>query len=425
MEKKGSSLMNISRRQFIGAAVGTGVLQLLPSGLQSQTNADTLSEQINKARHTPVLNRELFAEPVIIESMDLILNNREYIVRVRSKDGAEGFGVGNRSRLEFSYPIFLKQVAPYFLGKDARDLDELIHGVYLHDSNYKLQGLPFWISVAPAEFAILDMLGHISDKPIGELLGTVVRKDIGVYRATNNRGRSPEDTVERMQALVDETDTRAVKFKLGARMYYTDETMERDKNLIPLVRKHFGDDMTIYSDANGSFDVPGAVEIGRILEDYQIDFFEEPCPFDHYDWSKEISDALSVDIAGGECESSLHQFKWLIQNNAHQFVQPDLHYFGGYIRATRVARMAEVMGIPIVPHMSGVGHGYLQVLHFASYIPNSGPYQEYKGKTENFDFECPTSDLTVRDSKIRVPAGPGFGVTIDPEFIRNGTILTA
>lgn len=417
--------MKISRRKFIGAAVGTGAYQFMPAGLRSQTIADNVAEQLSEARQAPVLKRDLFPEPVIIESMDLVKNNREYIVRVRSTDGAEGIGVGNRSRLEFSYPIFLKQVAPYFMGKDARDLDELIHGVYLHDSNYKLQGLPFWISVAPAEFAVLDMLGQISGKPIGNLLGTVLRKDIGVYRATNNRGRSPEETVERMQALVEETDTRAVKFKLGARMYYTDETMKRDKNLIPLVRKHFGEDMTIYSDANGSFDVRAAVEIGRILEDYAIDFFEEPCPFDHYDWSREIADALTVDIAGGECESSLHQFQWLLEKKAHQFVQPDLHYFGGYIRATRVARMAEVMGIPIVPHMSGVGHGYLQVLHFASYIPNSGPYQEYKGKTGNFDFECPTSDLTVKDSKIRVPTGPGFGVTIDPEFIRSGKILTA
>ena len=417
--------MHISRRQFIGTAVGAGVLQLLPAGLKSQTNSDNLSEELNRARQAPVLKRELFQDPVIIESMELIENNGEYIVRVRSKDGAEGIGVGNRSRLEFSYPIFLKQVAPYFLGKDARDLDELIHGVYLHDSNYKLQGLPFWISVAPAEFAILDMLGQISGKPIGDLLGTVIRKDVGVYRATNNRGRSPEETVERMQELVDETDTQAVKFKLGARMYYTDATMKRDKNLIPLVRKHFGEDMTIYSDANGSFDARAAIEIGRILEDYNIDFFEEPCPFDHYDWSKEIADALTVDIAGGECESSLHQFKWLIENKAHQFVQPDLHYFGGYVRATKVARMAEVMDIPIVPHMSGVGHGYLQVMHFASYIPNSGDYQEYKGKTGNFDFECPTSDLIVKNSKIRVPSGPGFGVTIDPEFIRSGRILTA
>jgi L-alanine-DL-glutamate epimerase-like enolase superfamily enzyme len=183
--------------------------------------------------------------------------------------------------------------------------------------------------------------------------------------------------------------------------------------------------MTIYSDANGSFDAEAAVEIGHLLEEYAIDFFEEPCPFDHYDQTKAVADALSIDVAGGECESSLHQFQWLIDNDVHQVVQPDLHYFGGYIRATRVARMAQEAGIPITLHMSGNGLGYLQVLHFASYIPNVGDYQEYKGKTGNLDFTCPTSNLTVRDSHIRVPSGPGFGIEIDDNFIAAGTVLEA
>jgi L-alanine-DL-glutamate epimerase-like enolase superfamily enzyme len=247
---------------------------------------------------------------------------------------------------------------------------------------------------------------------------------VAVYRATNSRGRSAEETVERIGQLVEETDTQAVKFKLGARMYYTDETMQRDKKLIPLVRQTFGDEMVIYSDANGSFDIPAAIEIGEVLQESNIDFFEEPCPFDHYNETKAISDALSIDIAGGECESSLHQFKWLLANGAHQVVQPDLHYFGGYIRATRVARMAETTGVPITLHMSGNAHGYLQVIHFASYIPNVGEYQEYKGKTGNVEFVCPTSNLIVKDSKIRVPSGPGFGIEIDPDFVSEGRIVT-
>jgi L-alanine-DL-glutamate epimerase-like enolase superfamily enzyme len=316
-------------------------------------------------------------------------------------------------------------VAPYFVGKDARDLDDLMDGVYLHDSNYKLQGLPFWVCVAAVEFAVLDLLGQVAGAPIGALLGDVVRHDVAVYQATNSRGRPAEETVERMVRFVEETDTQAVKFKLGARMHYTDETMQRDKALIPLVRKTFGDDMTIYSDANGSFDAEAAVEIGHLLEEYAIDFFEEPCPFDHYDQTKAVADALAIDVAGGECESSLHQFQWLIGNDIHQVVQPDLHYFGGYIRATRVARMAQAAGIPITLHMSGNGLGYLQVLHFASYVPNVGDYQEYKGKTGNLDFTCPTSDLTVRDSHLRVPSGPGFGIEIDDNFIAAGTIMEA
>jgi L-alanine-DL-glutamate epimerase-like enolase superfamily enzyme len=415
--------MKLSRRDFLSASAGMGALSLLPSGPGLPSPADP-HPSLDEAVDTPVLNRALFPDPVPIESIDLITHRGEYLVRARS-DGVEGFGVGNSDRLRWAYPILLQQVAPYFVGKDARDLDDLVDGVYLHDSNYKLQGLPFWVCVAAVEFAVLDLLGQVAGAPIGTLLGDVVRQDVAVYQATNSRGRPAEETVERMMRFVEETDTQAVKFKLGARMDYTDETMQRDKALIPLVRETFGDDMTIYSDANGSFDAEAAVEIGHLLEEYAIDFFEEPCPFDHYDQTKAVADALSIDVAGGECESSLHQFQWLIDNDVHQVVQPDLHYFGGYIRATRVARMAQEAGIPITLHMSGNGLGYLQVLHFASYIPNVGDYQEYKGKTGNLDFTCPTSDLTVRDSRIRVPSGPGFGIEIDDDFIAAGTVLEA
>jgi len=299
----------------------------------------------------------------------------------------------------------------------------LIDGVYLYNSNYKLQGLPFWISVAAAEMAVLDLLGQVSGKSVGEVLGGIVRKQIPVYMATNSRGYSVEETIERMVQMVEETDTQAVKFKLGARMYYTAQTMARDKALIPLARKTFGEQMTIYSDANGSFDVPAAVDLGRVLEEHNISFFEEPCPFDHYEETKQIADLLRIRVSGGEQESSLQAFRWLIHHNAVQVVQPDLHYFGGFIRATRVARMAEVANLPVILHISGNGLGYLQMMHFASSTPTIGEYQEYKGPNRDLPFNCASSDLQVRDSHIRVPSGPGFGITIDPQFIENGTVI--
>lgn len=414
----------LSRRDFLSVSAALGAVPFLESERSARAAASSPRPLLDAALRDPILNHDLFPEPVPIETIDLIENRGEYLVRVRS-DGAEGIGVGNPARLRWAYPILLQHVAPYFQGKDACDLDDLIDGVYIHNSNYKLQGLPFWVCVAAVEFAILDLLGQVADEPIGELLGGVVRRDVAVYQATNSRGRPADETVERMVKFAKETDTQAVKFKLGGRMHYTEDTMKRDKELIPLVRETFGEDMTIYSDANGSFDVEAAVEIGRLLEEHDIDFFEEPCPFDHYEETKTVADTLSIDIAGGEVESSLHQFEWLIANDTHQIVQPDLHYFGGYIRATRVARMAQAAGIPTTLHMSGNGLGYLQVLHFASYVPNTGDYQEYKGKTGNLDFTCDTSDLTVKDSHIRVPSGPGFGIEIDDNFIESGRIIEA
>jgi L-alanine-DL-glutamate epimerase-like enolase superfamily enzyme len=197
----------------------------------------------------------------------------------------------------------------------------------------------------------------------------------------------------------------------------------RTEELIPLVRKTFGDDMTIYADSNGSYTVDEAIRIGRIMEEYKLDFYEEPVPFDWYEETKAVADALSVPIAGGEQEPSLHGFRWLIGNKALQIVQPDIFYFGGMIRSMKVALMAHKMGLSCIPHISGSGLGYLYMMHFVSALPNAGAFHEFKGFNKSIPFECNTSKLESEEGEITVPTGPGTGIVIDPEFVAKHEVV--
>jgi L-alanine-DL-glutamate epimerase-like enolase superfamily enzyme len=204
-------------------------------------------------------------------------------------------------------------------------------------------------------------------------------------------------------------------------MHFNAETTRRDASLIALTRKVFGDEMTIYADANGSYDIPTAIKTGRMMEDHKLSFFEEPCPFDYYDETKQIADALAIPIAGGEQESSLRRFRWIIEHEALQIVQPDILYFGGFVRSIRVARMAAAAGLSCTPHMSGEGLGFLYVAHFASCVRNSGLFQEFKGEEEDLPVSSDTSSLRSEKGVLKVPTGPGLGITIDPAFINKAT----
>src|SRR3569833_224862 len=128
-------------------------------------------------------------------------------------------------------------------------------------------------------------------------------------------------------------------------------------------------------------------------------------------------------VAGVEQEYSQRRFQWAIEERGLDIVQPDLHYGGGLIRATRVARMAASRGMQVVPHMSGGGLGYLDVVHFASFTPNAGPFMEFKGNTD-LPIECPTNSLQCENGTVRCPTGPGFGVTIDPAFVDRAERVT-
>ena len=91
------------------------------------------------------------------------------------------------------------------------------------------------------------------------------------------------------------------------------------------MRKALGDDLTIFADANGSYDAAHAIRLGRMMEDYGIDMFEEPCPFDWLEETKAVADALSIPISGGEQESSHRRFRWMFENGARQIGKPALH----------------------------------------------------------------------------------------------------
>ncbi len=408
--------MKSSRRQFFKTAASATALSLFPSRtFGKDTHPD--DAVLEKAAAAPVLDGAGFKEPIIIESVQLLKKGRNYFVRVRSKDGAEGMSVDN-GRANVLHPIFNDLVAPYFIGKDARDLEAHLFGVYRRQDNYKFQGLALWCPVALVEFAVLDMLGRIAGKSIGQLLGSIVRKEVPFYIASGRRDTTPAQEIEYLKHLLAETGAKAVKYRVGGRMNRNIDAMPgRTETLIPLTRKELGDKIAIHADANSSYDAPHAIKVGRMLEDIGAVFFEEPCPFDNLGATKQVTDALKIPIALGEQEYSEWRFQYTIRNRVSDIVQPDLFYYGGLIRSLRVARMAALRDMPTTPHISG-GFGFVYMLHFASCVRDIGRWQEYKeGVKEYGDWFSPA--LRIKDGAITVPEGPGVGV-VDPKSILAG-----
>ena len=418
--------MKINRRNFVKSSLSSVALAALPSGLRENVPSENRYEKLDHAIAQPVLKSAYFKSAVVIEDIQLLRYKNNFIVKVRSREGAEGYAVCNNAHMVYLYPIVIQRIIPFFLNKDARDLPRLIDEVYVYKSSYKLQGLALWISLASVEFAILDMLGRIAGKSIGELIGEIHNPEIAVYRANNYRGKTAEESIERIKKNVRNSGARAVKFKIGGRMRNNrDDPPGRTEKLIPLVREAFGEKMTIYADSNGSYTVDKAIEVGRVLEQHKIDFYEEPVPFDWLEETKAVADALEIPIAGGEQEPSMHNFRWLIAHDALQIVQPDMFYFGGMIRSMRVALMAHAAGKICTPHISGSGLGYVYMLHFVSALPNAGPFHEFKGVNLDIPFECKASSLKSESGVVTAPIAPGLGLQIDPDFIRKHRPVSA
>ena len=205
--------MAIGRRTFLAAAAGS--IPMIVAGRRTLGAAPITAQDLDRAAAGPLLRLDELSDPVTIESIELLRNEGEYLVRARSTDGAEGVIAGNSGWLSDTFPIFQKRVAVYLIGKDARNVETLLEELLRPQITYKLQGLALWVCVAAAEMAILELLGRVSGKSIGELFGGVRRHDIAVYRASGKRGNSPEEEVDYLRQLVDETGASAVKFRVG------------------------------------------------------------------------------------------------------------------------------------------------------------------------------------------------------------------
>jgi len=358
--------------------------------------------------------------PVMVKRIELLQTGRSYFLRATSADGVQG--VAPVKQIEDYMTMLTRLAMPFFAGKDARQLETLIDEFYI--KNYKMAGQALWAPAAYVEQALFDLLGKTAGKSVGALMGGVKRTEIPIYLSGSGRETTAEQEVEVYEKSFADSGARAVKFKIGGRMSRNaDAYPGRTETMLKLARKKYGPDKVIYVDANGSYNAAKAIEMGKLLKELNVAFYEEPCPWEEISETKRVADSLDIPIAGGEQDSSFWKFDHMIKTRTLDIVQPDLNYNGGFIRTARVARMAQQAGIPITPHNTQTGVASCYILQFASAIPNIGPYMEYpyRGKYSNESWFAP--HFTIVNGAIKAPEGPGLGIMIDPDYLSKGKVV--
>lgn len=400
----------MNRRQLLGLA-GSALFA-----------APAKEERVIPDYEKPMFNlHAVSSSPVKIKSIDLLRIKSDYFMRVESADGV--VGLCQTKQVEDYVAILQRHIVPAFLGKDARDLETLIDDVYI--ANYKMAGQPFWAPVAYVEQCIFDVLGKTAKKPVGALIGGVIRKEIPVYLSGGIRETTAEEEVEIYARGLEETGAKAMKFKIGGRMSRNlDAYPGRTETMIRLARKRFGDKILINADANGSYNAAKGIEVGKFLESMGVNFFEEPCPWEELGETKEVADALKMPVSIGEQDASLWRFKWIMDTRVADIVQPDLNYNGGFIRACRVAKMAREHKMQIVPHNTQTGATAVNILQFASAVPNIGGFMEFPHRGPRKPASWYTPNFNIKNGVIPAPTGPGLGIEFDPDYMKQAVKVT-
>ncbi|QIZ38845.1 mandelate racemase/muconate lactonizing enzyme family protein [Saccharopolyspora sp. ASAGF58] len=341
------------------------------------------------------------------------------LVRVRTADGAEGWGQVAPYNADITVHVLHRQIAPHALGANAADLATLETEIL--EREHKFPGSYVCRALGGLDTALWDLRGKRAGAGVCELLDGRPGR-FPVYASSMRRDIEPRDEADRLARLQGEYGYRAFKVRIGRECGHDqDEWPGRTEELLPAVRKALGDDAILLVDANSSYTPTRAIEVGRMLDDYGVAHFEEPCPYWELEWTAEVSAALSLDVAGGEQDCLMPVWRRMAEMRAVDVMQPDVCYVGGMSRALRVAELARTAGLPIVPHSANLTLVTVFALHLMSGIENAGNYVEFSIEPDDYYpwqrgiFE---PELVPRDGTVEIPPGPGWGVEIRPEWLQ-------
>jgi len=354
-----------------------------------------------------------------IRKLETFANEFVCFVKLTTEAGDIGWGQTSTYNADITATVFHRQVAPWALDADASDIDGLL--ARIEEREHKYPGSYRCRALAGLDTAMWDLRGRIAGKPVVELLGGKVG-ELRAYASSMRRDITPQDEATRLVRLRDEQGFDAFKWRVAAECGRdVDEWPGRTEQVVPVVSRALGEGIAKLVDANSGFSPARAIEVGRLLEAEGISHFEEPCPYWHLEQTRQVTEALSLHVTGGEQDWDLATWERMIAMRAVDVVQPDLMYMGGLSRTLQVARMAADAGLPCTPHSANLSLVTICTMHLLGAIPNAGKYLEFS--IEGPDYYPWQQQLflddpfAIRDGKARIPAAPGWGVEINPQWL--------
>jgi L-alanine-DL-glutamate epimerase-like enolase superfamily enzyme len=177
-----------------------------------------------------------------------------------------------------------------------------------------------------------------------------------------------------------------------------------------------GPGVAIMIDAHGTLSVPEAKRLCRLVEPYDVAWFEEPTPIDFPDALAEVRRATDIPIAAGESEQTRYAFRELIERRCVDIVQPDPGICGGLSEARHICSLASAHQLQAAPHLWGGAVLFAAGLHLAAATPNAVILEHCHGHNPLLHDMAP-EQFPLEEGEIAVSDRPGLGVTPDPEFI--------
>lgn len=334
---------------------------------------------------------------------------KSVLVRVVTDDGAEGFG---DSWLQQTDPRVLAggiryALEPLLIGQDSSQVLRLADRMWRAVRNHGLHP-----AISAVDIALWDLAGKRLGASVSALLGAGYRDRVEAY-ATMPWPLSPEEQADLIEQVVA-TGFRGVKVAVG-------HGVDADRARLRTLRSRHAE-LPLAIDANGAYDAMDAIRVGRVSDELDIRWFEEPCPYTDVAGLATVARAIQTPVSGFQSDASVYALRRYLEHDALAIFQPSVDKCGGITHGQRIAAVLDAYNKRFVPHSAAPPLAFAADLHLSAIAPTGG-LMEFMVIDRN-----PENSRTYRmgphladpglldvgaDGDLRVPTGPGLGVEID------------
>ena len=185
---------------------------------------------------------------MILKSIESFTTEDVGFVRATAENGSQGWGQVSTYHSDITCLVLHRQVAPWLLGKNTDNLDDLLDLVT--EREHKFPGSYLRRAMAGIDTAIWDLRAKQQGKPVTELLGGTAGT-LRAYASSMKRDITPADEATRLKQLRDQYGFDAFKVRAGAEVGRNkDEWPGRTEEIVPVIRRELGDDVDLLIDAN-------------------------------------------------------------------------------------------------------------------------------------------------------------------------------
>ncbi|AWB65043.1 mandelate racemase/muconate lactonizing enzyme family protein [Saccharobesus litoralis] len=347
------------------------------------------------------------------------------VIEVITDEGVSGWGecYGPADVIQGAVEKFY---APRIIGMDPICTDAIWQHMWRSSLDFARAGV-MMAAMSGIDMALWDLKGKALGLSVSELMGGRQRDLVPCYATGMYYIDMPEDTlmprlIEEAKGYANEGYT-AMKIKVGKNVDFDLKFIKAMREALPNTK--------LMADSNHAFDLPEAIKIGRALDEYGYDWFEEPLSPEYPHQFRQLHEKLDVAIATGECEQTRFGYQKLIERGGVQILQADLAYCGGPSEALKIRTLASTHGINMIPHVWGTQLNLAAATHFlATAYHEPGRKEERELLLEYDRTENPLRDelystmVQVSGEGAVVPTAPGLGVVIDKSALKNFDINT-